>query len=213
MADEYCGLLSREELLMDVKVLGISGSPRKGATDFAVNHALEYAGDKFGAHTEYFSLRAKNINFCIHCDYCVRKKKGCIHNDDMEVLYPLMQEAKIWIVGSPVYHGHLSAQTKAVLDRTRALMAKDRDVFSMKMGMGIAVAGDRNGGQEQVLKALTDFYIINKMSPVGGGVFGANFGGTIWSGDRGKSGAEEDQEGKKSIYKTLDRVFNLLQGV
>ncbi len=196
---------------MDVKVLGISGSPRKGATDFVVNDALEYAGEKFGANTEYFSLRAKKVNFCIHCDYCVRKKQGCVFKDDMQDLYPLMQEASAWIVGSPVYHGHLSAQTKAVLDRTRALMAKDRDVFSLKMGMGIAVAGDRNGGQEQVLRTLTDFYMINKMLPVGGGVFGANFGGTVWSGDRGKSGAQEDGEGKKSIHKTLDRMFYLLE--
>jgi len=198
---------------MELKLLGISGSPRKGATDFAVNEALEYAGEKFGVNTAYYSLRAKKLNFCIHCDYCVRKKQGCVFQDDMQDLYALMQESSAWIIGSPVYHGQLSAQTKAVLDRTRALMAKDRDVFSMKMGMGIAVGGDRNGGQEQVLRALTDFYMINKMFPVGGGVFGANFGGTVCSGDRGKLGAQADEEGKKSIHKTLDRMFYLLQRI
>ena len=39
------------------------------------------------------------------------------------------------------------------------------------------------------------------MIPVGGGSFGANLGGTIWSKDKGVQGAEEDTEGLKATFR------------
>jgi len=196
-----------------LSVVGISGSPRKGATDYSVRWALDYCRDTYGASTEYFSVRAKTINFCIHCDYCLRKKQGCVHQDDLQPLYPILESSQVWILGSPVYHGHISAQLKAVLDRTRASVARNKRIFENKLGMGIAVGGDRNGGQEQVLHTILDFYIINEMIPFGGGVFGANLGGTLWSADKKSQGAEKDAEGLKSIRKTVDRLFRTADGL
>jgi multimeric flavodoxin WrbA len=190
----------------DHVVLGLSGSPRKGGTDHAVRYALQRLEERHGLTTRYFSVRGKTIQFCIHCDYCIRKKKGCIHQDDLQELYPLLEEAAIWILGSPVYHGHISAQLKAVLDRTRALLATRPGALSGKLGAGIAVGGDRNGGQEQVLGTIADFYLINEMIPVAGGAFGANWGGSVWTADRGSEGAAEDEEGLRSIRRTVDRL-------
>ena len=192
-----------------ISVLGICGSPRKKATDAAVNWALEYFAKEYEATTEFFALRGKTINFCIHCDVCLKKKQGCVHQDAMQDLYALMQKADVWVLGSPVYHGHISAQLKAALDRTRALLALDRHILRDKIGMGIAVGGDRNGGQEQVLHSIIDFCLINEMIPVSGGVFGSNLGGTVWSQDKGRQGLEEDSEGKKSIRKGINRVMHL----
>ncbi len=199
--------------MSDVQVVGISGSPRKKATDYAVRWALDHIRDSYGLQTEYFSVRGKTINYCIHCDYCIKKQQGCIHDDDLQPLYPLLEQARIWIVGSPVYHGHISAQTKAVLDRTRASVAKDRRIFENKVGLGLAVGGDRNGGQEQVLHTILDFYLINEMIPVSGGVFGANLGGTVWSRDKGAPGAEKDVEGLKSLRKTIARAVKVSEAL
>ena len=66
-----------------IKILGISGSPRNMATDFLVQEALRIARDKYGAETDYFSAKGKKMNFCIHCDYCIRTKEGCVHKDDI----------------------------------------------------------------------------------------------------------------------------------
>jgi multimeric flavodoxin WrbA len=52
--------------LDSVKLLGISGSPRLGATDFAVRAALDYAKGKYQVETEYFTVHGKKIGFCIH---------------------------------------------------------------------------------------------------------------------------------------------------
>lgn len=190
-------------------LLGISGSPREGSTSFTVKEALRYAKEKFQIQTDYFSLKNKDINFCIHCDYCIKNKEGCIHNDDMVEVYTKIEKADAFIIGSPVYSGSISGQLKTFFDRCRALMASNADTFKNKVGAGIAVGGDRAGGQELALLTIHSFYLANKIIPTSGGPFGSNLGATIWSRDLGKNGAELDKEGLKSVYKTVDRLAEL----
>jgi multimeric flavodoxin WrbA len=195
-----------------IKILGISGSPRNMATDFIVREALKIAEEKYGAETEYFSSKGKKLNFCIHCDSCIRTKEGCIHKDDISAeLYDKMIWADAWIIGTPVYQGTLSAQTKTIMDRCRAVVAKDPKVFLNKVGMGIADGGDRIGGQEPAIQTILNFYVINEMIPVGGGSFGANMGGTFWSKDKGAEGVSEDFEGMRSLRRTLKKLIQTAQ--
>ncbi|MDI3538915.1 MAG: hypothetical protein PWQ52_38 [Methanolobus sp.] len=190
-----------------VRLLGISGSPRKKATDYIVNEALRYAQEKYGAETEYFSASGKDMKFCIHCDYCVRTKQGCIHKDDLVELYEKMIWADAWIIGTPVYQGTLSAQTKTILDRCRAVVARDPKVFMNKVGAAAAVGGDRIGGQEPAIRAIHDFYVISEMIPIGGGSFGSNLGGTFWSKDKGAEGVSEDPDGLRSLRRTMKKLM------
>lgn len=192
-----------------IKLFGISGSPRKGATDYIVQEALKYAKEKYSVETEYFSATGKKLNFCIHCDYCIREKKGCIHSDDMLEIYEKLKWADALIIGTPVYQGTVSGQTKVIMDRCRAIAAQDKDFILNKPGAALAVGGDRIGGQEIAMQAILNFYIINEAVPVGGGSFGANLGGAFWSKDRGAEGAKEDEEGLKSMRKTVDRLVKL----
>ena len=109
-----------------------------------------------------------------------------------------------------LYHdGQISGQLKAILDRCRAVVAKNPKVFENKVGAGIAVGGDRNGGQDPTLQTMIDFYIINEMIPVGGGSFGANLGAAIWSKDKLAKGAEADEEGLRTIRRTVDRLLKV----
>jgi multimeric flavodoxin WrbA len=193
------------------RVLGISGSPRKAATDYIVQKALKYLKNKFTVETKYFSVAGKKLNFCIHCDYCIRKKEGCVFKDDMVEVYELMEWAQAYVLGSPVYQGNISGQLKTLLDRTRAMVVRQPDVFEGKIGTGIAIGGDRIGGQEPTLRTIHDFYIINHILSTGGGAFGANLGATIWSNDKRAKGAEADKRGLKTLYKTMDRLYVLLE--
>jgi len=190
-----------------ITILGISGSPRSMATDFLVREALRIAQEKYEAETDYFSASGKKLEFCIQCDFCIRTKEGCVHQDDISAeLYGKMIWADAWIIGTPVYQGTVSAQTKTIMDRCRAVVARDRKVFLNKVGMAIADGGDRIGGQEPSIQTILSFYVINEMIPVGGGSFGANLGGTFWSKDHGAEGASEDSEGMRSLAKTLKRL-------
>lgn len=162
-----------------------------------------------GFEIQFFTVRGKQIGFCTHCDYCL-KHEGCIINDDMDEVYGLLREANGIVIATPVYNGGVSAQIKAVMDRCRALVAADRDFFRSKVGMAIAVGGDRVGGQEQAIQQVLTFYILNGMMPVSGGFFGANLGATFWSKDT-LAGVKQDEEGFRSLKKTVKRFADFLK--
>jgi len=183
-------------------IVGICGSPRQQATEFVLAEALRIL-EKKGFKTKLWTVRGKEISFCTHCDYCLVEKQ-CILQDDMQELYVLLTEATGIILATPVYNGGVSAQIKAVMDRTRAAVASDENIFKGKIGMGIAVGGDRAGGQELALTQIHTFYILNGMIPVSGGYFGANLGATFWSKDT-LEGVKQDEEGFRSLKKTLRR--------
>jgi len=189
-------------------VLGISGSPRQQATEYVLTEALRMLGEK-GFETKMWSVRGKDVGACAHCDYCLVNKE-CVLQDDMQELYVLLTEAKGVIFATPVYNGGVSAQLKAVMDRCRAAVAAEKNFFKGKFGMGIAVGGDRAGGQELALSQIHTFYILNGMTPVSGGFFGANLGATFWSKDT-LDGVKEDEEGFRSLKKTVKRFAEYMQ--
>lgn len=192
-----------------IRLLGISGSPRKGATAFVVRKALEFAESLGDVETEFISLKGKKINFCLHCDYCVRTKEGCIQKDDVSDLYPSMEAADAWLLATPVYQGTVSGQLKAVMDRCRAVVARNPDALKNKVGAAIAVGGDRVGGQEPAIMAIHAFYLANRMIPVSGGPFGSNLGGSVWSRDKKAEGAAADEVGMRTVHRTVERLIEV----
>lgn len=188
-------------------IVGICASPRQQATDHVLHEALRMLEEK-GFETKFWGVRGKRIGFCVHCDYCL-KAKVCAFKDDMFELYPLLKEAEGIIFATPIYNNGMSAQLKAVLDRCRAAVASDKNFFRGKVGMGIALGGDRNGGQEHALSQITDFQVLNGMIPVSGGFFGANMGATFWTKDT-LEGVKQDEEGFRSLKKTVKKFSDLL---
>lgn len=189
-------------------IVGICGSPRRQATEYVLKEALNML-EKMGFKTEFFTVRGKSIEFCRHCDYCIRNRK-CAIKDDMYGLYPLLKDSKGIIIATPVYSGGMSAQIKAVMDRCRALSSADRGFFRRKVGMAVAVGGDRIGGQELALQQIITFYILNGIIPISGGFFGANLGATFWSKDT-LEGVKKDEEGFRNLRKTTRRFAKFLE--
>lgn len=189
-------------------IVGICGSPRRQATEHVLREALNML-EKKGFQTEFFTVRGKNIGFCQHCDYCMRSKE-CKLKDDMYTLYPSLRDAEGLVIATPVYNGGISAQTKAVMDRCRALFAADKNAFRRKVGMAIAVGGDRAGGQELAIQQIITFYVLNGVIPVSGGAFGANLGATFWSKDTLRD-VKQDEEGFRSLRKTVAKFAEFLR--
>ncbi len=187
-------------MIVSEMIIGICGSPRNRATEYVLKRALDEL-EKSGLETTFFTVRGKNIEFCRHCDYCLRNRQ-CIIQDDMHSLYSLLKPAKGIVVATPIYNGGISAQLKAVMDRCRALVSADRDCFRYKVGMAIAVGGDRAGGQELGILQIVTFFLINGVIPVSGGAFGANLGAAFWSKDT-LEGVKKDREGFRVLKKNL----------
>ena len=189
-------------------ILGLCGSPRAMTTEYVLRAALGMLQEK-GFETLFWGVRGKKIGFCIHCDRCL-KEAECTIDDDVQGLYPLLQEAEALVIATPVYNGGVSAQIKAVMDRTRALLAQDKDALRGKPGIAIAVGGDRVGGQELTIQQIQTFLILNGAIPLSGGFFGANLGASLWSKDS-VEGIREDEEGMRSMRKTVNRLIEYME--
>ena len=125
--------------MKDKKVLGIVGSPRKGAnTDTLVEQVLKGASEK-GASTEKLALAEMNIKPCTACDACQNTKK-CVIEDDFASTLEKMKESSVWVLGTPVYWWGPTAQMKAFIDRWYGV---DRSVFR---GKGIVLVVPSGGG-------------------------------------------------------------------
>jgi multimeric flavodoxin WrbA len=106
-----------------IKVLGISGSPRKGGnTERLLDQALRGAEEE-GAEIARLRVADYHITPCTECLQCF-EKGACVLQDDMQELYPRLLEADVIILSSPIFFYGLTAWAKALVDRTQALWAR-----------------------------------------------------------------------------------------
>ena len=190
-----------------MKVFGICASPRNSTTEYVLKEALSNL-EADGFQTEIFTCRAKDIKPCMHCDYCLENKK-CIIDDDMADVYEGLQNADGIILATPVQSGGISSNLSAIMDRTRALEAVDYNLLRGKIGMSIAVGGDRTGGQDFALLKNITYFMIHGIIPVSGGPFGSNLGASFWSNDSMED-IMNDTYGMESLMRTLHEFKNFL---
>lgn len=169
---------------MEIKVLGICGSPVKGGnTEVFLIEALKAAQEQGEVSTELIALAGKDIRGCLHCNFCVRKQeegKFCNQKDDLFPLYPKIIEADALLVATPVYFARLSGRLGDFLDRLRCLnegkFYKRR--MENKVGGALSVAWYRNTGLETALLSIIYCFFALKMIPVGPGKDGCQWGAT-----------------------------------
>lgn len=193
-----------------MKIIGICGSPREGATEFLLKKALDDLENEKSFETQFITVKDKNLSPCTHCNDCVESKGKCSISDDMGEIYEALKEADGIIMASPIHFGSISAQLKAVIDRCQAMIMEDLDIFKNKVGISIVVGGDRSGGQELAIQQINTFYLLNKIIPVSGGSFGANLGACLWSQDGGAEGVMEDEYGLKTLDMTINNFKEFL---
>ena len=124
-----------------MKVLGIYGSPRKGGnSDLLLDKALEGATSA-GATVSRVYARDLKMSGCIECGGCDRTGK-CVVQDDMQTVYPLLDEAQVIFVSSPIFFYGVTAQVKALIDRGQAIWARKMLARSSEV---VRNSGDRKG--------------------------------------------------------------------
>jgi multimeric flavodoxin WrbA len=100
------------------KVLIVIGSPRENGNSTILAGEVARGARDNGAEVETFNLHKLVINPCNACDACRKENsKGCVINDDMQMLYPKLIAANALVIASPVYWFSVSAQTKLFIDR------------------------------------------------------------------------------------------------
>jgi multimeric flavodoxin WrbA len=148
-----------------MKVLGIVASPRHhGNTEIMVEEALATTRAA-GAETSIFLVYDKTIKGCDACGSC-RKTGKCHIKDDMQQLYPLMEGADAIIFGSPVYFHGVTAQAKAIIDRTFCYLPD----HPLKGKVGAPVLALRRVGAGQTRVHVYGWFLSQGMVPVKGAI-------------------------------------------
>lgn len=105
---------------MGEKWIAVIGSPRNGGnTDLLVDYIIEGLSER-NIKVDKFILNSSNISTCTGCEYCITKEE-CIIKDDITEIINSMKEADGYIFASPSYNYNMTAQMKALLDRTFCL--------------------------------------------------------------------------------------------
>ena len=102
-----------------MRMLVINGSPRgaQGNTEVVVQAFLGGARAE-GAEGQSVYLREKKILHCLGCFTCWTKTPGvCGRKDDMASLLPLVCDADVLVVATPLYFFTVSGMMKDFLDR------------------------------------------------------------------------------------------------
>lgn len=112
------------------KVLILSGSPRVGGNSDLLCDEFALGAKESGNIVEKIFVANKKIAPCRAC-YACRNNGICVIKDDMKEVLQKMIDADVIVLASPVYFYSISAQLKAVIDRTLArwLEVKNKEFY------------------------------------------------------------------------------------
>jgi multimeric flavodoxin WrbA len=146
-----------------MKVTAFNGSPRKkGNTSHLIDLVLEELAGR-GIETVKYQLGKKKIQGCRACYKCVENQNGhCVVDDDcLNECIDLMVGSDGIILGSPTYFSNVSAEIKALIDRSGLVAKVNGDMFRRKAGA--AVVAVRRAGAVHVFNSINHFFLINEM--------------------------------------------------
>ena len=143
-----------------MKVLGISGSPRKGSTTDQLVQEVLKAVD---CESEFISLAGKTIGSCIACLGCV-KDNICVLKDDMRQLREKIVSADAYVIGAANYFSLLNGLAHCFLERWYQFQHREGKAVSGKLGVAVGVGG---GMPELAAANIKKFFEYNQIECIG----------------------------------------------
>lgn len=105
-----------------MNILILNGSPRPNGNTAAMVAAFSDGAKQSGHKVNIVNVCQKKIAGCLACEYCHTKGNGtCIQKDDMQEVYPLLEEAEMIVLASPIYYHSFSGQLQCAINRIYAL--------------------------------------------------------------------------------------------
>ena len=111
------GRKNKQENTMGKKIVVISSSPRVGGNSDTLCDQFVKGAAEAGHAVEKVNLAELRVNPCRGC-YACRDSQRCVQDDDARLVIDKMMNADIIVLASPVYFYSISAQLKALFDRT-----------------------------------------------------------------------------------------------
>ena len=172
---------SKETDSKEVRIVGVSCSPREGKTTAtAVKAALDAAKSvNPRIKTQLLDLGGLNISGWVGG---AQPDKPELPEDDFDTfVLPKLKDPVPdgLIIGSPSYFRTMSALCKAFLERIAVLRSPKLLLADKPVGV-LAVGAYRNGGQELVIEQIQAAMLCHEVMIVGGKP-GAHQGATLWN--------------------------------
>lgn len=108
---------------MDILVL--NGSPRPQGSTAAMAKAFAEGAREKGHTVHIIPVCQKKIAGCLACEYCHQggssHERQCVQRDDMQEVYPLLDEAEMLVLASPIYYHGFTGQLQCTVNRIYAL--------------------------------------------------------------------------------------------
>lgn len=116
---------------MTKKILILSGSPRVNGNSEMLCDAFAKGALAAGHQVEKIRVADKKITPCSACYHCKNSNGHCVYQDDMTEILQKMIDADVLVLSSPVYFYSVTAQLKALIDRTvaRWLEVKNKEFY------------------------------------------------------------------------------------
>ena len=128
---------------MSKKLVIITGSPRKGATE-GMADAFQEAAQSKGFEVVRFDTSKMNIGGCKNCNACGKVAgRTCVFDDDFTAISKAVLEADGIVLATPLYWYSWPWQIKAALDRFYSFLIGPFDLKGKKAAL-IASCGEPN---------------------------------------------------------------------
>ena len=185
-------------------VVAFNGSPNKeGNSSRLIQYALDEV-EKEGIQTKIIHVGGKPVHGCRGCMKCVENQdRACvITNDVVNICIEEMIKADGIIIASPTYFADMTAETKALIDRSGFVTRVNGDLLSRKAGAAISVA--RRAGAICTIDAIQHFFTINDMVTIGS---------TYWNMAIGRApgDVDSDEEGIETMRRLGQNMVWFLQ--
>ncbi|MDO4798863.1 MAG: flavodoxin family protein [Coriobacteriales bacterium] len=104
-----------------MNIVILNGSPRPKGNTAAMVAAYREGAQSAGHAVTVFDVCRMDIAGCLACEYCHTKApRQCVQNDDMQKIYPALDDADMIVLASPVYYHGLSGQLACAIHRIYA---------------------------------------------------------------------------------------------
>jgi multimeric flavodoxin WrbA len=175
-----------------MKVIAFNGSAREnGNTAILIKTAFAEL-EREGIQTELIQLAGEHLQGCGACYRCFKQKdqRCSVDSDPVNGYIAKMAAADGILLGSPTYFADVTANMKALIERTGMVARANGDLYQRKVGAGIVAV--RRGGAIHTFSSLNHFFTIGQMIIVGSSYWNIGIG-------REPGAVSSDEEGIKTM--------------
>ena len=137
-----------------MKTLILNGSPRKKGDTAALINALI---QDLPGEVQVLNVFEQKVSSCVDCRYC-RTHAGCAVRDEMQSIYPLIEQCDNVVIASPIWFASLTGPLLTLASRAQCYFSarffRNEPMIGGKKGAIMLSAGS-TGGAESALRTAT----------------------------------------------------------